>query len=837
MARRLGVVGVLWAGAVLVVSGMPLQRKFSEYIVVALILAIAAIGYDLLVGAAGQLSLANAALIGCGAYVSGILSANHDWPVWLGVVAAVLTGGVVAGAIGAVSLHLRSFYFAVVTLSFAVLFNVAMRVWYDVTGGSTGLSGIPGLGGGTIIDVDYSFWIRVTGFSCGAVLLIAMALLRSKVGSAWRVIATDEVLAESLGIRPFAYKTLAFALSGAFAGLAGALHAHYQRFIAPDDFAPHLLVELLLVVFVGGAGTAWGAVVGAFAIEGLGFIDASPEASQLITVGVLIFVLVVAPKGIAALVLKGLAPVRRRLTRTRAVEPPTRPVLAGTAHAQSDGAVAVECRGVSKSFGAVKVLEDVDFTAKSGRIHGLIGPNGAGKTTLINIFTQYLASDGGEVVIDGEPVRRCSPLGAVRRGVRRTFQTPRLVESLTVRENVLLGSMFTSGRNEAEADELMGALGLAAFADAPAATLPAGARRVVEIARALAGHPKVLLLDEPLAGLVPTEIGPVAAAIRHARDAMGVVVVLVEHNLGVVFDISDDVSVLDTGRVMGSGPAAEVAASPSLRTIFGAPETVAYTRPNGKHPLADAPVPSIALEARNVVAGYGSVEVLHGFDMAVMESSVSALIGVNGAGKTTALCMMSGLLPVRRGSVVIGGVEQRRLDARKAVRLGVAHVPQGRHVFPTLTVRENLLTAARAAGLPRSDDHVDEVLERLPLLRDHLDREAGALSGGQQQVLVIGRALITKPKVLLIDEPSMGLALRLLPSIGELIDGLRRDGLAIVLAEQNVAFARDVAQRVYLVDQGRVATSGDAHLADDLWSVVMENPGGGRPGLDALAGT
>lgn len=317
MMRRLGLVAFLWTGGIGLLLLLAPSRQISDFVVSALIISIAVIGYDLLVGAAGQLSLANAALFGLGAYTAGILAKTHSLSSLFAIPAAIVAGAFFALVIGSVSLRLRSFYFAIITLSFAVLFEAALVVFHGTTGGSTGLAAIPGLGSGTIVHVDFTFWFIFVGTLSGLSLLIALALLWSRIGSAWNVIAEDEILAVAVGIHPFRYKLLAFVISGAFAGLAGALHAYYFQFIAPGDFTVGRLVDMLLMVFVGGAGTAWGAVLGALGIGGLTFIEGDPDITQLAKAGVLLVVLAAAPRGLAGALRWAHREVRQFLWRSQ----------------------------------------------------------------------------------------------------------------------------------------------------------------------------------------------------------------------------------------------------------------------------------------------------------------------------------------------------------------------------------------------------------------------------------------------------------------------------------------------------------------------------------------
>lgn len=287
-----------------------------DFICVAAIFAIAAIGYDLLVGSTGLFALGQAGLMGLGAYAAGYTAVTLKGSPFEAACMAVALPLAATIVIGAPSLRLRGVYFGVATLVFSILVTSIATAWTPVTGGATGLAGIPPLGGGNVLKVNHAFWLPLCGISLAMFLALAWALNGSRVGDAWRTIARDEVLAANLGIDVFRYKMLAFLLSAAFAGYAGFLFAYYVQFLAPDAFALRQSISLLLMVFLGGAGTVWGPIIGAFFVHGLfSFIPSDNDWFEVFFAVVVLAVLALLPRGVAGLVYRGAALLRGRAGR------------------------------------------------------------------------------------------------------------------------------------------------------------------------------------------------------------------------------------------------------------------------------------------------------------------------------------------------------------------------------------------------------------------------------------------------------------------------------------------------------------------------------------------
>ncbi len=482
-------------------------------------------------------------------------------------------------------------------------------------------------------------------------------------------------------------------------------------------------------------------------------------------------------------------------------------------------------RAISKSFGALVALRDVNLSVAPSSIHGLIGPNGAGKTTLINVLTGYIRPDHGSVSLGTLNLDRLPPHKRARLGISRSFQSPRLLEDLSVAVNIDLGQQHLGQAKRSKPGEIAEMLELNVDLAQPIGTLSAGQRRLAELARSIVGRPSVLLLDEPFAGLTGAEIGKIAAAIRRLTREFDLAVLLIEHNLAEVFAIADEVSVMDRGAIIAAGPAASIATAPEVRSVFFGGDTSLGTAKSQEDDLSSA---ETALHVGALAAGYGRLEILHGVDIVVKRREIVGLIGVNGAGKSTLLRALAGTARVSAGTVTLQGQPAKIGNTPLLVRSGLVLVPEGRHLFTSLSAEDNLRLAGAAAGLREADivQRLRFVYEMLPQVFGFRANPAGSLSGGQQQSVSIARALMCKPSVLLLDEPSIGLSRAALESLAPQLLGLvREEGLSILLAEQNLSFAAMLCDRSYLLDGGKIVASGKADVIASAWDHAnVRNP-------------
>jgi ABC-type branched-subunit amino acid transport system ATPase component len=489
---------------------------------------------------------------------------------------------------------------------------------------------------------------------------------------------------------------------------------------------------------------------------------------------------------------------------------------------------------VSVRFGGLQALNSVDLEVAAGEIHGLIGPNGAGKTTLFNVITGLQRPTGGRVRLGDHDVTAAKPHARSLLGLGRTFQRLELFGTLSARENVQMAAevqqhKLASGRSPAEeADYQLARLGIGHIADEPTDSLPTGLARLVELARALATSPDVLLLDEPSSGLNAEETqGLGQVLVQLAADGMAVL--LVEHDMALVMAICARVDVLDNGKVIARGDPGSVRANPLVQEAYlgGETEPAPTTVPTAAAvaaPVADpsarsGPPAAVALAAEGVRTGYGRIEVLHGISFEVAKGSALALLGPNGAGKTTLLKAISGQLALTAGTVEVGGRPLGRNATERLARAGVCMIPEGRSIFPNLTVSENLLMYTfRRPGL-KSAWVEARAIERFPVLGTRRKQLAGTLSGGEQRMLSMARALTTDPEILLLDELSMGLAPLIVEELYGIVGQLvASEQLTIIMVEQFVQTALSFADYAAIMVNGELVKRG---TPDEIRSDVV----------------
>jgi ABC-type branched-subunit amino acid transport system ATPase component len=470
-------------------------------------------------------------------------------------------------------------------------------------------------------------------------------------------------------------------------------------------------------------------------------------------------------------------------------------------------------------FGGHVAVSEVDLTVRPGCVTGLIGPNGAGKTTTFNALCGLQSVTRGRVLLDGRDISSLPPHKRARLGLGRTFQRLETFSLLTVRENVLAGAEFRQrghGSPDVVTDALLDQLGLGDEADERVDGLPTGRARLVEVARALANGPRVLLLDEPSSGLNEAETADFASVLHQLTDG-GLAVLLVEHDMSLVMSACEDIHVLDFGRIIATGPPETIQADENVRAAYlgdddsGAegpaarPVAVGEELSEAEHvALVQEAVP--VLEVRDLAAGYGDFDVIDGITFEVAEGEVFALLGPNGAGKSTTLRVISGLLPASSGSVAVCGRGVLGADADELARAGLCTVPEGRGIFPNLSVAENLWMATHTGT---SRKQVEEVAyARFPRLGERRSQTAGTLSGGEQQMLAMARAIATDPALLILDELSMGLAPLVVHELYEQVGEIAATGISILVVEQFAHEVLGVADTAAIMLHGRIATVG-----------------------------
>jgi branched-chain amino acid transport system ATP-binding protein len=493
----------------------------------------------------------------------------------------------------------------------------------------------------------------------------------------------------------------------------------------------------------------------------------------------------------------------------------------------------LEARGITRRFGGLAAVASVDLTIRKGEILGVIGPNGAGKTTFVNCVTGADKPTSGTILFRGRDITRMPSHAIGRLGISRTFQIVRPLKHLTVRDNVAMGAMFgargkerTVAQARDRAEEVLRSVGLQHRIDHVASDLANPELKRLELARALAMDPDLLFLDEVMAGLNSTEIGSAMELLRRI-NADGVTLFVIEHVMKAIMGISDRVVVLHDGQKIAEGKPQEVVERPEVTEAYLGERFARRARAAGKpdrvpvESVSVKPAPPAAaetlLEVRDLSSGYGEVPVLWDVSLEIRTGEVVALIGANGAGKTTLLCTLSQLVRPRSGSIRFAGRDVTRARPEEIVGAGMVHVPQGRHLFAGMTVKENLL---QGVYLRRDRTEIEEDLEwmfgLLPRLKERANQMAGRLSGGEQQMCAMGRGLMSRPRLLLIDELSLGLAPLVVDHLLDLISRINQKGTTVLLVEQDVQVALEHAHRGYVLEAGRIVQSSPAaELLDD----------------------
>jgi branched-chain amino acid transport system ATP-binding protein len=480
-------------------------------------------------------------------------------------------------------------------------------------------------------------------------------------------------------------------------------------------------------------------------------------------------------------------------------------------------------RDISVRFGGIVALDGVSLDLNRGEILGLIGPNGAGKTTLFNCISGVIAPGRGSMFFDGRSLRLAPPHERARLGIARTFQNLQLWSSMTVQENLTVPMDALGGRNtfsdalhlpfsvyaeRASAERaraILHVLDLERYASTLAGDLPAGIQRRVEIARALSMKPSLLLLDEPAAGLDGPETSRLGELLHAVRDRFHVSMLLVDHDMSLVMRVCDYVYVLDFGKVLAKGRPAVIRDDPKVIAAYLGEES--RKQPSQTRAAGSASDDPPLLEVKQLAAGYGHLEVIRDVNLFVRPGEVVACIGANGAGKTTTLRAISGMIRPRAGRVVFGGRDVTGSSPESISRLGLVHIPEGRGLFPRLSVEDTLRLVSNSTG--RQVD-VAEAYKHFPRLRERRRQAVGTLSGGEQQMVALARAILARPRLVMVDEMSQGLAPTVVHQLFEILRVFRDQGIAVLLVEQFVESALDVADRAYVFGHGAIGHEGSA---------------------------
>jgi branched-chain amino acid transport system ATP-binding protein len=470
----------------------------------------------------------------------------------------------------------------------------------------------------------------------------------------------------------------------------------------------------------------------------------------------------------------------------------------------------LEVRGLTKRFGGLAAVKNLSFSVKPGEIFGLIGPNGSGKSTVMKSIMGIERPTAGQVVFQGDDLAGLPAHKIARRGFGMVFQHSRPLNRQTVLENIMVAllpdsllKVFADHSLTQHAKRIAERVGLGPVIDRRPPTLPFADLRRLELAKAIARDPKVVLVDEPFAGLTLAEVGSFSELIRSFRNE-GRAVLLVDHNVKSVAALVDRVLAMYLGEEIVTGRADEVMRNETVRHVYlgGAIETSARpeTSFKDKTPL---------LQVENVSVHYGKAQALENVSIHLHQGEFVSVVGLNGAGKTTLFNTISGLLAYS-GEITRGGQRQRGLTPASIARSGIVQCPETRELFGEMSIRENLDLGGQHLEDSEREQQLSWLFELFPILKERQEQMAQTLSGGEQQMLAIGRALMMKPEILILDEPTLGLAPVILEQLSKALEKLRQTTpITVLLGEQNVTFALPHADRVYVLEHARIVWEGD----------------------------
>lgn len=792
------------------------------------LLAMVGLGLNLLLGHTGLVSFGHGAWFGLGAYAVAIFQ-KQMFPNDV-VIPLVLSVGLVilsSLVLGAVILRRKGVYFSLLTLALSALaFTVAYR-WTALTGGENGLGGIERRDIlGFKLDDAWTFYVFVAliALLVGAFML---RLLHSPFGKVLVAIRENEQRTRFIGYPVQSYKLVAFVISATVTGLAGGLFVLNHRIASAEMLSVQFSGELLAMVLIGGMRSFAGPLIGAvFFLLFREYLSQYTENWLLFFGLVFVTFVLLSPSGLVGIgqrIIRWIRPpgVTEAAMSARKMPNAAQPL---PSFLPINGTHDLVAHNVSKSFGGVRAVHEVSLRVKPKGLHALIGPNGAGKTSLFNLISGLYALDSGTIKLGNQSLGQEDPTAACQVGLSRSFQITNLFKGLTVRENLRLAVMARDEQRfamfkraddlhitESQTHELIKYLGVDGMEKATAEDLSYGGQRLVDMGLALGAAPSILLLDEPLAGLSANERERVGLIIRHLANHIGVL--LVEHDVDRVFELSDSITVMSMGAVLVEGPPSVVKTDVRVREIYIG---------SGTEALANKVVPirvgeETTIRVEGIEAFYGKSHILSGITFEAKEGEILAVLGRNGAGKSTLLKSLIGMARLGAGKVEIDGKSIDTPVPEVMARLGIAFVPQGRRLFSGLSVRDNLMLGRLRRSHGGSDNWSDErIFEVFPRLKERYDVNVESLSGGEQQMVAIARALAGYVKVLLLDEPFEGLSPAMTEEVFNAILRLKGE-VTMLIVDHNLDLTLALSDRALVLDRGRISHIGPAQpLLKDL---------------------
>jgi branched-chain amino acid transport system ATP-binding protein len=769
-------------------------------------------GVCVLVSYTGLVPFGASVFFGCASYAVAFVMLRGAPNEIVGLIFCVAFSLVLAAVIALIILRRRGLYFSLLTLAFSqIAFEIAYK-WTDVTGGENGVQGVPR----PLFASAWSFHAFTVVTVCLGVGLL-WRIAHSPFGRSLQALRDNEQRAQSLGYDTFRLKFVGFVIMGGIVGYAGGLLAFMLKGAYADNLSWQHAGDSLLMAVLGGVhhslGPLWGAIAFILLEDRLSAIT---ESWWLIFAPIVILFALASPEGMQGLVFRLMRRDDWTLTRKRIPPRPAmiQPYLAAGAKLDPTKPI-LTVTGLEKRFGSLVVASDLNLHVHPYKLHSFIGPNGAGKTTFFNMLTGILKPNAGSIRFDGHDITNLPVHKRIRLGLSRSFQILSVFPNLTAFENVRVAVQAQDSRGwglwrdaydyddlNARAWSLLAAVGLEDRAADPCANLGHGQRRLLEIAISLATEAKLLLLDEPLAGLAEADRQVVGSLIR--RLAENHAVLLIEHDIDRVLALSDRITVLHQGRLIADGSPAEVASNPDVVTAYlGAERIVTPPAPTDADRAAHAASKPI-LVLDKLRAGYAGSVVLEDVSLIVHEGEAVALLGRNGVGKTTTLRAITGTVRSSSGQITLDGQEITKARSYEINQKGISLVPEGRRLFPNLTVLDNLRLAMRPGGASLED--VYALFPKLKLLQRS---KAESLSGGERQMLAIARALMVPAKLILLDEPFEGLAPTIVKEVMDALAQLR-GRVAMVIVEHHAETVLPLVDRAYVLVNGRVAFEGTA---------------------------
>jgi ABC-type branched-subunit amino acid transport system ATPase component/ABC-type branched-subunit amino acid transport system permease subunit len=788
-------------------------------------LTLAAMGLNLCVGYTGLVSFGHGIWFGIGAYAAGLIQLHgFGGEIWLPLLLSMVVVAAISTVIGILILRRRGVYFSLLTLALAALTYTTAFRWSEVTGGEDGLGGLKrGSVGPFSLDNALTYYIAVALIGLAA-LYVLLRLVRSPFGHVLMAIRENHVRATFQGYPVERYKLGIFVISAVVTGLAGALVAFQNYLVSAEAVSVPFSGELLAIVVIGGMRSMLGPALGALFFVLFRELFSIWTPNWLLWFG-LIFVAFVlySPGGLVGI----WAMLQRRWwpAPEEAAAMSKRKIYEGLAlpgFLMPEGlkGTVLEVNGISKRFGGIRAVSGASLAIGAGEIHALIGPNGAGKTTLFNLISGLFAPDGGTVRLNGRDIHGVPSDLICHRGLARSFQITNLFRGLSIYENLRLSLQAQSNMRfniwrdidsypdvHTETAELIKFLGLEGIEEIEGGELSYGGQRLVDLGIALGSKPQVLLLDEPLAGLAAAERERVSNLIKSV--AVNIPVLIVEHDIDRVLSFSHAVTVMNQGEVLMTGSPDAVRADRRVQEIYtgtGIPQVVHHRIDDASQDAA----PILRFERVNTF--YGKSHILNDATLDVRQGEIVALLGRNGAGKSTLLKTLAGLVPLASGIIEYEGRNIAGLPAPDIARMGIGYVPQGRGLFAGMTVRENLSLGRLARNTDGGTGMVwneQQIFDYFPRLKERMDIAADYLSGGEQQMVAVARAMSGNVKLLLLDEPFEGLAPAVVLELFRVFDLLRRH-TSIVIVEHNFDLVLALADRVFALERGAVFHEGPA---------------------------